>query len=322
MELVFSKVVAIFLLLMAGYVVGKLKLLPENADTTLTVLLLKVLTPCLILSSVTSKELSDDTVSVTVSTLLGTVFYFAIAAILGLLFCKYILSLPKTEVGTWAFVFASNNTGFMGFPITLSIFGQDIFFLMVMQNIILGVYLYSIGPILIRYGNDHIGYEKHSFGVRVKSFLSTLNNPNIIISAVAMVMLFCGLHLPDMLFESVDTMGNAVVPTSMILVGLQLSQNDILDMFKDKHIVIFSIFKMTLLPAFVFLCVNWLPIASDVKLTLVLSAVFPAAVVTVPVCILEEKDPSEAANLVALTTLLSVVTIPIWSVILLHLYMQ
>lgn len=321
MELVFSKVVAIFLLLMAGYVVGKLKLLPENADTTLTVLLIKVLTPCMILSSVTSKELSDDTVSVTVSTLLGTAFYFVVAIALGMLFCKYILKLPKTEVGTWTFVLASDNTGFMGFPITLSIFGQDIFFLMVMQNIILGVYLYSIGPILIRYGNEHIGYEKHAFGVRVKAFLSTLNNPNIIISAVAMVMLFCGWHLPDLLFESVDTMSNAVVPISMILVGIQLSQNDLLDMFKEKKYVIFSVFRMTLLPALVFLCVNWLPISSDVKLTLVLSATFPAAVVTVPICILEEKDPTDAANLVALTTLLSVVTIPIWAVILLHIYM-
>ncbi len=320
MELVFSKVVAIFLLLMAGYVVGKLKLLPENADTTLTVLLLKVLTPCLILSSVTSKELNDDTVSATIWTLLGSSVYFAVAAVLGLLFCKYILRIPKIDVGTWAFVFGSVNTGFMGFPITLSIFGQDIFFLMVMQNIILGVYLYSIGPILIRYGNDHIGYEKLTFGGQVKAFLSTLNNPNIIMSAVALIMLFCGLHLPDMIFDSVDLMGNAVVPTSMLLVGIQLSQNDLLEMFKDKRNVLFSIFKMLMLPAFIFLCVNWLPLSSDVKLTLVLSSIFPAAVVTVPVCILEEKDPTDAANLVALTTLLSVVTIPIWSVILLHLY--
>lgn len=320
MELVFSKVVAIFLLLMTGYVVGRLKLLPEDADTTLTVLLLKVLTPCLILSSVTSKELNDDTVSATIWTLLGSVGYFAIAAILGLLFCKYILRIPRVDVGTWAFVFGSVNTGFMGFPITLSIFGQDIFFLMVMQNIILGLYLYSVGPILIRYGNEHIGYEKLSFGGQVKTFLSTLNNPNIIMSAVALIMLFCGLHLPDMIFDSVDLMGNAVVPTSMLLVGIQLSQNNLLEMLKDKRNVLFSVFKMLILPAVIFLCVNWLPLSNDVKLVLVLSAIFPAAVVTVPVCILEEKDPTDAANLVALTTLLSVVTIPIWAVILLHIY--
>lgn len=320
MELVFSKVAAIFLLLMAGYVVGRLKLLPEDADITLTVLLLKVLTPCLILASVTSKELNDDTVTSTVLTLLGSAVYFVIAPILGLLFTKYILKLPKTDLGTWAFVFGSVNTGFMGFPISLSVFGQDIFFLMVMQNIVLGVYLYSIGPILIRHGNEHIGYEKLTLGMQVKSFLSTLKNPNIVVSAVALVMLFCGLHLPDMIFDSVDLMGNAVVPTSMLLVGLQLSQNDLLDMFKNKMYVLFSIFKMALLPAFVFLCVNWLPLSADVKLTLVLSAVFPAAVVTVPVCILEEKDPTDAANLVALTTLLSVVSIPIYSVVLMHLY--
>ena len=64
MELVVGKVLAIFLLMAAGFGVGRLKLLPEGSNTTLNVLLIKVITPCMILSSITSKELTDDTLSI------------------------------------------------------------------------------------------------------------------------------------------------------------------------------------------------------------------------------------------------------------------
>ena len=45
MELVVGKVLAIFLLMAAGFGVGRLKVLPEGSNTTLNVLLIKVITP-------------------------------------------------------------------------------------------------------------------------------------------------------------------------------------------------------------------------------------------------------------------------------------
>ena len=324
MVLVINKVLAIFLLIAAGYFVGKIKVLPAGADKTLNILLIQIITPCMILSSITSKELTGDTFTATIQTLVGAALFFVLAGIVGFLFSKYILRIrPDSEVGVWAYSFGSVNTGFMGFPVTLALFGQDIFYLIVMHNVVLTVYLYSVGPSMIKIGEKHsetasVSSEQN----RLKAFFKSFANPNAVASLIALIMLFCGLHLPTTLFESVKTLGDATIPLSMLLVGIQLSESDLLSIIKNGKILAFSLVKMLLLPVLVFLCVNWLPLSAYVKTALIFAAVFPSAVATAPVCAMEGKGSLTAAKLIAITTLLSVGTIPLFATLLTQFYLS
>lgn len=324
MVLVINKVLAIFLLIAAGYFVGKIKVLPAGADKTLNILLIQIITPCMILSSITSKELTDDTFTATIQTLVGAALFFVLSGIVGFLFSKYILRIrPVSEVGVWAYSFGSVNTGFMGFPVTLALFGQDIFYLIVMHNVVLTVYLYSAGPSMIKIGEKHsetasVSSEQN----RLKAFFKSFANPNAVASLIALIMLFCGLHLPTTLFESVKTLGDATIPLSMLLVGIQLSESDLLSIIKNGKILAFSLVKMLLLPVLVFLCVNWLPLSAYVKTALIFAAVFPSAVATAPVCAMEGKGSLTAAKLIAITTLLSVGTIPLFATLLTQFYLS
>lgn len=322
MGLVINKVLAIFLLLAVGYFIGKIKVLPAGSDKTLNILLIKVITPCMILSSITSKELTDDTFAATLQTLAGAALFFVLAGVLGFFFAKYILRIkPESQVGVWAYSFGSVNTGFMGFPVTLALFGQDIFYLMVMHNVVLTVYLYSAGPSMLRIGEEHSG-DAPSSAERLKTFAKSFNNPNAVASVIALVMLFAGLHLPATLFESVKTLGDATIPLSMLLVGIQLSESDLISIIKNGKILAFSLVKMLVLPVIIFFCVNWLPISAYVKVALIFAAVFPSAVVTAPVCAMEGKDSMTAAKLIAITTLMSVATIPLFATLLTEFYLN
>lgn len=334
MELIVGKVLAIFLLMAAGFGVGRLKVLPEGSNATLNVLLIKVVTPCMILSSITSKELTDDTLSMTLQTFAGSVVFFAIAGVLGYFFAKHMLRVsPSSNIGVYTFAFASINTGFMGFPVTLALFGQDIFYLMVMQNVILTVYLYSAGPLMLRLGceSDEIlpagtadtvkTTGTAGSGSALKSFFMSFWNPNAVASVISLVMLFAGLHLPKLIFEPVQTLGDATIPLSMLLVGLQLSESNISDLIKNGKILAFSLVKMLLLPVLTFFAVNWLPLAVSVKVCLIFAAVFPVAVVVAPVTAMENKNSLAAAELIAITTLLSVGTIPLFATLLTQFYL-
>lgn len=335
MELIVGKVLAIFLLMAAGFGVGRLKVLPEGSNATLNVLLIKVVTPCMILSSITSKELTDDTLSMTLQTFAGSVVFFAIAGVLGYFFAKHMLRVsPSSNIGVYTFAFASINTGFMGFPVTLALFGQDIFYLMVMQNVILTVYLYSAGPLMLRLGceSDEIlpagtadtvkTTGTAGSGSALKSFFMSFWNPNAVASVISLVMLFAGLHLPKLIFEPVQTLGDATIPLSMLLVGIQLSESNISGLIKNGKILAFSLVKMLLLPVLTFLAVNWLPLAVSVKVCLIFAAVFPAAVAVVPVAAMENKNSLAAAELIAITTLLSVGTIPLFATLLTQFYLS
>lgn len=335
MELIVGKVLAIFLLMAAGFGVGRLKVLPEGSNATLNLLLIKVVTPCMILSSITSKELTDDTLSMTLQTFAGSVVFFAIAGVLGYFFAKHMLRVsPSSNIGVYTFAFASINTGFMGFPVTLALFGQDIFYLMVMQNVILTVYLYSAGPLMLRLGceSDEIlpagtadtvkTTGTAGSGSALKSFFMSFWNPNAVASVISLVMLFAGLHLPKLIFEPVQTLGDATIPLSMLLVGIQLSESNISGLIKNGKILAFSLVKMLLLPVLTFLAVNWLPLAVSVKVCLIFAAVFPAAVAVVPVAAMENKNSLAAAELIAITTLLSVGTIPLFATLLTQFYLS
>ncbi len=335
MELIVGKVLAIFLLMAAGFGVGRLKVLPESSNATLNVLLIKVVTPCMILSSITSKELTDDTLSMTLQTFAGSVVFFAIAGVLGYFFAKHMLRVsPSSNIGVYTFAFASINTGFMGFPVTLALFGQDIFYLMVMQNVILTVYLYSAGPLMLRLGceSDEIlpagtadtvkTTGMAGSGSALKSFFMSFWNPNAVASVISLVMLFAGLHLPKLIFEPVQTLGDATIPLSMLLVGIQLSESNISGLIKNGKILAFSLGKMILLPVLTLFAVNWLPLAVSVKVCLIFAAVFPVAVVVAPVTAMENKNSLAAAELIAITTLLSVGTIPLFATLLTQFYLS
>lgn len=338
MLLILEKVLSIFLLLATGFAAGKMGFLPDGTRNALNNVLIKITAPCMIISSITSKEMNDGTLKVTFQILIVSAFFFLFAILLGFVLSKYVFRIkPQNDIGVYTYSFASLNSGFMGFPVTLALFGQDIFYLMVMQNVLLTVYLYTIGPALLGIGssgsnkthntNDfetEISSNSSSCGNfinRIKAFLSTFLNPNSIACVFSLIMLFCGLHLPGFLFDSVEILGDATIPISMLAVGMQLAESDLLEILKDKKIVAFSAVKMLTLPILTFLAVNWLPIYYSVKLCAVMASVFPAAVITVPVTAMENKNAAAASAQVAVTTLMCVATIPIFAAFLTQFYL-
>ena len=185
---------------------------------------------------------------------------------------------------------------------------------MVLHNIMLTIYTYTFGPTILSLGSK----EKKSFNW--KAFLLSFCNINAVVAFISIIMLFAGLHLPAFLFQTTETIGNATVPVSMLLVGMQLGDSNPLGMLKHGRMVAISVVKMLLLPVLTFLAINWLPLAVNVKVCLIFAAVFPAAVAAVPVTAMEGKNTLASAETVAFTTLLSVVTVPLFAAILMGYY--
>ena len=298
-----------------GFGANRAGILPKEANEFLTNLLIKIITPCMIISSITSKELTEETFAATIETLIFAIVFFVLAAAIGYLLCRFVFRVDKDDLGTYTFTFGSINSGFIGFPITLALFGADILYLMVLHNIALTIYLYSFGPAILALGDR----SKKAFDF--KSFLRSFWNINAIISFISIVMLFAGLHFPSAIFETAETIGDATVPISMLLVGMQLGDTNPVKMLAHGKMVAISVTKMLLLPVLTFLAVNWLPVPTGVKLCLTFAAVFPAAVAAVPVTTLEGKNALPSAEVVAFTTLLSIVTIPVFATILTAIYL-
>ena len=314
MELVFGKILSIFLIIGIGFVANKADILPMAANRYLVALLLRVTCPCMIVASITSNELCEDTLSLSLQTLVGGILFFAVSALLGwVLSAKLIKVEPAENSGIYTFSFGSINSGFIGFPITLAIFGSGILYLMVIHNVVLNLYLYTFGIMLVNLGAS---------GGRLdfRGFLNSFKNINAIAAIFSIFMLFAGLKLPAVIFDCVDMIGDATTPLSMLIVGMQLGDCDFREVLKNRKLLCISLLKMLLLPVLTFFMVNWLPFAAEVKVCLIFAASFPVAVAVVPVTSEQNRDSLIAAEMVAITTLFSLAVIPAVATFLLGYY--
>lgn len=315
MAVVIGKILSVFLIIAVGFAAGKTKVLPAEATGHLANILMYITSPCLILYSITEKTLTDETAYSTIEILIGSCLWFIIFTILGYILCTRILKIqPKSDTGVFIFLFASLSNGFMGIPITMALFDSDVLYLMILHSTVLAIYLYAAGLPIV-----HVGTPQ-SRGFSRETLFTILRNPATICAAVAIIMLFSGLKLPSVIFDSVKLVGDFTTPLSMIIVGLQLSSSNMRRIVRNRPLLLLSLIKMLTLPVLTFLIVNQLPLTVNTKVCLVFGAVFPSAVGTVAVTGAENENALVAAEGVALTTLLSLVTIPVTATLIIAYY--
>ena len=312
---VLVKILGIFAIIVVGYIATKLKVLSHEAEPAMVNLLIMITTPCMIFSSIVTKEL-DDSISGKVTLILISAFaYFIIMALLVIPISKRIFTrTPREDIGMLMTIMVAANAGFMGFPITKAVFGDHFFFLIVVHNIVLNIYLFSISILQMNYG------QKSSFDI--KSIGKSVLNPCVVVSLVSMAILFAGIKMPDTLLDVTGMLGNVTTPLSMIVVGMRLANSKFIDIIKNRDLIIASVFNVLIIPIIAFLMVNWLPfLPSDVKLLLVWTSAFPCAVIIGGVAAKEGKNATLASEGIALTTLMSLLTLPIVASILSSIYL-
>lgn len=313
MLVIIEKIISIFLITAVGFVANRKGILPDQSNKYLVDMLMMITTPCMVLASITSTELTDDTIILTLQMILCAVLWFAVSCLLSWVVCIKILNLKDhPDAGIYMAGITTINNGFMGFPITKALFGDDVLFFMVLFQMILTVYLYSGCIIQVSYGNRG--------KIDLPSIMKHLANPCTICAFLGIAMLLLGIHLPDVLYETVNTIGSATVPISMLVVGIQLGSSRISTVIRDRSLVITSVIKMIFWPALTFLAVNWLPLTVNMKIALVFGAAFPTAVAVVAISSMENRNAVKAAEIIAFTTLLSIITLPASALLLMSYY--
>ena len=127
---------------------------------------------------------------------------------------------PKEDRGILMAVMTSINTGFLGFPVAKAIFGNEIFFLFVIQNINLNIYMYSLQVLQMNYGRKG--------GVHPKQILRAMATMPMFATILGCVLLFAGIKLPGPVSSFVGTMRDMTIPLSMVLVGVLLGKSPLL----------------------------------------------------------------------------------------------
>ena len=181
---VFSNLVGLFLLIAVGYAAVKLQILPASSTKLLSNLLMRITLPATVLTSLVRPFDAAFVREGVLIVVLGTVLFalYGLLAFPAVRLCR----VPQGRRGVWIFCSMFSNNGFMGFPVTIAIFGNDIFYLMVMQNIILNIYMYGAVPPILELG--------HKEKPNIKSTLMSMCNISMFAVIAGIIML---LTVPD-----------------------------------------------------------------------------------------------------------------------------
>ena len=186
---------------------------------------------------------------------------------------------------------------------------------MVFFQMMLLIFVFGPGIAITNYG-DKKEKEKGKGSV-----IRNIFNHNTVAALLGILVMVTGLKLPELVMKPVGLIGDITTVISMLVIGIQLGTSNFRKIRGNRALMTESILKMLLVPVITFLLVNWLPISSVIKLALVFGAAFPSAVIVSPIAFTEGKDGTLAAEGVALTTLISVITIPAAALILSAIYL-
>ena len=264
------------------------------------------------MTSIASQELTQDTIKETLFVMGANIVFFAVGAIAAMLLMRALNIEPKEDRGVLSVVVCSVNSGFMGFPIALMIFGQEGLYYMVICNMVLTFYLYSLA--FIQIGSRDKG--KRSF----KEIVKPMMNLCMLSAILGAFLLFTGIKIPAPLFEVMELLGDATIPLSMILVGMLFGESDLKSTIKDKRLLKVTFLAMVVWPAVVFAIMFFVPAAPMPKAMFVFSVAFPSAAVVPALAQRQGMNAKLAAQGVTFTTLVSMITIPVMALLLMYVY--
>lgn len=309
--LIFAKIFSVFSISFIGYAANKINWLPIESTKYLSMLLINIASPCLVLYSMSQQELTDATIASVIQVAGFMLIALITATVLSFLTVK-IMKVPASDRGVYRALLVLTNNGFMGFPLSLAVFGEKGLFLMIIANAVFTLYTYSAGVVMLISGRD----EKLTIKAAVKSMISI----PVVSSIVGLLIFAFGIQLPSLFEGFLDTVGGITIPLSMIIIGIQLAESKAREVLKNIHLFETLILKLIIFPISLFVILMWLPVIPFVFCIVIFAMAMPSAAVIPVLSEIYDTNAKLAAQAVFITTMCSLITIPICA-ILLNLYL-
>ncbi len=286
-------------MILVGFYGNKHKIITAQMNKGLADILIQIALPFMIVTSFIftyDKAIQANVVKT---------FYYSFIAYLLLIAISYLLVFfikeDKKTILHFANVFP--NTGYVGFPILLSIYGPEGVIYGSIFNLFFVIFLWTYGLMLFKKNS-----KKENLGAELKKVLF---NPSIIAVFIGIIIMIFHIELPRALLSAMTSMGSITGPLSMMIIGGILAEAKIVNYLKDWTIYYGLGTKLIIIPLFIYFIFSYLRGPSKVIHCLILMSAMPASAMTSILAESFDMERDYAAVLVSLSTLLALVTVPL-----------
>jgi len=296
-----TQMVVLFLLVMAGFISRKVKLMDEAFDRKLSNFVIQLTAPCLIISS-TMGDTMPDRSHILPLLLVGAITYTILIFMAYLL--PHVMPVAKEERGLYSFMLAYANVGFIGYPIIASIFGQSSVFYACILNVPNTITVFIWGVMFVQ-GRSMGRFDWH-----------LLHCPSLIATYLSVAIVCLGWHAPQFIAQPFTLLGNMTVPASLLVIGSSIAAMPLRRMTGCRGSYVMCFFRLLVIPVFIFYMIRLLGFDPHIAAINAVLVGMPVASFGTMFCIKYERDVTRMAQGTFLSTLLSVLSIPLLAMLL------
>jgi len=299
--------IVLFGIIAIGYFVTKRGWMNPKVNPKISELIIKLTLPALIFGSVFAEETTFSQKEVMNILRWGFALYFVLFILSFLTI--YLIKPNKEDSGIYQILLIYANTGFIGYPLFGALFGAEAIFYMAVMHLPYNIFFFTIGVYIIRKSMNADKKEENVW----KSIFS----PGTIASLLAILFFAFNLTLPQPMIDMVITVGSATTPLALLIIGSSLTVVPFDALFKNRKLYFFTLIKLILLPLFVSLLIMPFPINDMIRIMIILSTALPSGSLVVMMASQYGDNTELASSAVFLTTVLSVLTMPLVAAIIL-----
>jgi predicted permease len=287
------------LLMAAGFAAGKLGYLDERASRGLSKFLVNFVIPALVVSSMQrpyTLELRDEALRA----LAVSVCVYALSFPLAFLWARAIRAKGGAR-GAHAFGAVFSNVAFMGFPVMEALYGRDSLFALSVYNIPFQILAFSVGPFILA----------RSAGSDARLRITSFATPAAAAAALGFALFAGGVALPALILGPLELLGGVTTPLSMALIGAILSRARLGRVARDPRLYATAAYRLLAFPLLVYAALFALGFRGRDLAMPVLIAAMPVAANSAILAEAYGGDAETASSLVLISTIASLVTIPL-----------
>lgn len=301
---VFSTVIMMFIYMACGFALVKTKLALTDHLKTLSSVLLYVCTPCMVINSFQSMEYSMENFK-------NICMFMAASLMIQLLFFAilYFIFRKKFSDGRFrilALAAPLGNVGYFGMYLMDAIFpdnAEAVCYSMA-YVITMNILIYTVGKYLITTDKKYVSVK------------NAILNPTVLSGIVAVALYLLKIEFPSFLSSAVSAVASMTTPLCMIILGMRLAAMSFKRIFTNGFAYIVSAIKLIIFPLFAYACVVFLPFFDETfKVSMFALSAAPSAAIILSMAEFHGCEQELCANVLLMTTLLCVITLPLMCMI-------
>lgn len=288
-----ENVFVMFLLMGLGYILAKKKIITDEGIKQLTEILLLTVVPCVIINAYQRDFDPNMAKKLCVALLFSIVVHIVAVIICPIVFSRSNKAVKRINI----FGAIYGNCGFMALPIIQSLYGNDGVFYAVAFVTVFNILYWTHGVYI--YTSD----------VKQISLKSILKTPGIVGTIIGLLFFFLRVRLPDPVLKTVSFMASLNTPIPMIILGTYLVGFDF-KIIKNISMWGVCIFRLIAFPIIGIAVSYILNMDNAISMPLIISCGCPVATVSSLFAVRYGLDSKYASQIVSLSTILSIITIP------------